>query len=428
MRSMLCLFVLAALLLPAAHGAEWSQWRGPLHNGSTSEESPLPEQFGPTQNVLWAAPMPGASAATPVTMGDSVFVASTGDDPAVLHALCLDRNTGALRWQKALVHDAEPNARNSMTACSPVADAERVYFYFGTTNLFAFSHDGEPRWSVDLEAEYGPIRLWWGYSSSPLLVGDRLYIPVLAGLNTPQGRTDAGSYLICLDAATGKVIWRKHRPSDAVNESLDAYTTPVPRTVDNKLTIVAAGGDYITGHDAATGEELWGHNMNPRKIGNWRLIPSALVVDDLVVGIQPRGGDVYAFRPQPGTRLPYEQTVWRYEERTADVPTPLYYQGRIYVLNGVRRSLICLDPETGREIYNEDLGGGARFWCSPTAGDGKIYCLNEAGQVVVVAAGDTFKALSRADFGGGPCQSSVAISEGRLYVRTAEKLYCIGAR
>jgi len=155
------------------------------------------------------------------------------------------------------------------------------------------------------------------------------------------------------------------------------------------------------------------------------VIPTPVVVGETVVGIQPRGGDVFAFTPEPGKRLPYERAVWRYEARTADVPSPLYYRDRLYILNGVRRRLICLDPATGNEVWEGDLGGGARFWCSPTAGNGKIFCLNEAGQVVVVEAGDTFRVIGRADFGDGPCQSSVAISGGRIYIRTARKLHCV---
>ena len=143
--------------------------------------------------------------------------------------------------------------------------------------------------------------------------------------------------------------------------------------------------------------------------------------------LQPRGLDAFAFRPGNKARLAYTDSTWIYDERTGDVPTPLYYDGRLYILNGARKMMICLDPATGEEIWTGDLGASARIWSSPTAGDGKIYCLDERGQVTVIAAGDKFKVLSQADMGGAPSKSSIAIADGRLFIRTAEKLYCIGS-
>jgi len=207
------LVVLAVLLaLTPARAAEWPQWRGPIHNGATPDDTPLPTDFGPAKHVLWSTEMPGASPATPAIRGEHVFAVSTDENRTTLHGLCLDRETGEILWRKALVNDAEPNARNAMAACSPVADDERVYFLFGSSDLFALDLEGNTVWSADLEAEYGPVRLWWGYSSSPLLFDDKLYVPVLTGRDTPSGRTDEGSYVICFDPPTGKVLWRRHRP------------------------------------------------------------------------------------------------------------------------------------------------------------------------------------------------------------------------
>lgn len=413
-----------------AHAGDWPGWRGPNHNGSTSETN-LPEEWSAAQGVLWAAEMPGRSSATPAVWGDKVFVASNDKTRKLLYGICLDRDSGDVLWNKQLVEGAWVNARNDSATCSPVTDGDRVYFMFGTSDLFALDFDGAEVWSKNLDREFGPVTTNWGYGSSPLLYKGRLYIQVLRGQwgsgVSQMEHTDEDSYVLCLDAASGETVWKVHRPSDAIGESFDSYTTPIPYEADGKTAIVVHGGDYITGHDPATGEELWRQAHNPRRGRADRLIPSPVIAGDLVCALQPRGLDAFAFRPGNKARLAYTDSTWIYDERTGDVPTPLYYDGRLYILNGARKMMICLDPATGEEIWTGDLGASARIWSSPTAGDGKIYCLDERGQVTVIAAGDKFKVLSQADMGGAPSKSSIAIADGRLFIRTAEKLYCIGS-
>lgn len=422
-------FLLMALFLAGSSSAgDWPNWRGPGHNGSSAETN-LPTEWSPTQNVAWATAMPGPSSATPAIWGNRVFVASCGEDVSDLHALCLDRDTGEILWNKQLVQGAKPTARNTMASPSPVTDGKTVYFTFGRGELFAFDFEGNEVWSKNLQNDYGPIGQQFGYASSPLLYKNRLYFPFLHGQWETGGSwssySDKDSYLVCLDAATGDEVWRTHRPSDAVGESFDSYGSAVPYESGGGAAIVVAGGDYITGNDPDTGKELWRYCINPQHRDMWRLIPSPVVLGDLIWGVQPRGGHAIAFRPGQQTQMAYTDAVWTYEERTTDVPTPLHYQGRLYIVNGVRRSMMCLDPATGKELWTGDLGGGARYWSSPTAGDGKIYCMNERGETVVLAAGDEFKILARSALGGPITKSTIAIAHNRLFIRTAEQLYCI---
>jgi len=414
----------------SARAGDWPGWRGPNHDGSTREPN-LPAQWSASEGVLWATDMPGRSSATPAVWGDKVFVVSNDKTRKNLYGMCLDRDSGEVIWSKGLVKDGWVNARNDSASCSPVTDGKLVYFLFGTSDLFALDLDGNEAWSKNLDRDFGPVATNWGYGSSPLLHGGRLYIQVLRGQwgsgVSMMEHTDEDSYLLCLDAASGDTVWKVHRPSDAVGESFDSYTTPIPYERDGKTEIVVQGGDYITGHDPETGEELWRHAHNPRKGRTDRLIPSPVIAGDLVCGLQPRGLDAFAFRPGEKTQMAYTDSTWIYDGRTSDVPTPLYYEGRLYIVNGARKSMLCLDPATGEEIWTGDLGASARIWASPTAGDGKIYCLDERGQVTVVAAGDEFKVISQAEMGGQPCKSSIAIADGKLFIRTAEKLYCVAA-
>ena len=428
-RSAMALFLVSlAITSAAAHANDWPNWRGPNHDGSTAE-SGLPAEWTTTKNVLWATEMPGSSSSTPIVSGDRVFVVSNDTDATALQALCLDRDTGAILWMNELVSDASANRRNDMASCSPVTDGKHIYFLFGSGDLIALDFQGAISWSRNLTEEFGPIHQSWGYSSSPLLYNGNLYIPILRGQWQPGvTNTDEASFMVAIDASTGETLWKVNRKSDAIGESFDSYATPIPYASGGKVAIVMQGGDYLTGHDPFTGAELWRQAHNPRHGRNDRLIPSPVVAGDLICGLQARGGNAFAVRPKSGASIAYEDSEWIYSGRTGDVPTPLYYDGRIYILNGVNKSLMCLDPATGEEIWKEYLGASARIWSSPTAGDGKIYCLDERGQVTVLAAGDKFSVISQSEMGGYPSKSSIAIADGKLFIRTAEKLYCVAAK
>ena len=416
----------------AAIAGDWTHWRGPNHNGGT-DATGLPAQWSADDGILWEVSLPGSSSATPIIVGNRVFVVSNDADLARVSAICLNRDTGKELWSKVLVDDAKSNARNDMGACSPVTDGERVYFLFGNSGLFALDLEGNKLWSRNLNEEINPIAPDWGYAGSPLIYKGKLYVSVVRG-TIPVGkeygdRNDAGSFSLCLDPATGKDIWRQHRPSDAVGESHDSYASPIPFASMGVDAIVVVGGDYVTGNDASTGKELWRQAHNPRKRSNWRNVPSPVVEGNLVFGTQPRGGTVFAIDPSKKAKMDYADTVWKLEGKYNDVPTPLYYDGRLYIVvdSGMEQGLSCIDPATGKELWRGDLGGNSRFWSSPTGGDGKIYCVNEDGDVVTVAAGDTFKKLGTSRMGGNPTMSTVAIADNKIFIRTADKLYCVGS-
>jgi hypothetical protein len=133
-------------------------------------------------------------------------------------------------------------------------------------------------------------------------------------------------------------------------------------------------------------------------------------------------------RPKRNAAIDYTDSHWIYREKTTDVPSPLYYNERLYFVNGARGSMMCVDPATGEEIWNEDLDSRPRIWASPTASDNKIYCYNEEGETVVVSGGEAFEVIARNEAlpGDGPSKSTIAIAHGNLFIRTGTALYCIG--
>ena len=414
-----------------ARAGDWPQWRGPFFNGS-ADETGLPDKWSPTENVAWSIPMPGESGATPVVLGERVFVSSTEADGKALVAICVSRDTGKTLWKKVIADSGKNIGLNTMASPSPVADKERSYFLYGTGDFVAFDHSGKEVWRRDLTAELGCLSIKYGYSSSPLLYKDRLYLVLLRNTklyqHTPEDsskHTTRESLVLCLDPATKKTIWQRERkPAPTViDENYESYATAIPHGDE----ILVAGADCITGQDCATGVENWRFLYNPLKRPQWRLVPSPVVAEGVIVGGQPRGANaLFAFRPgAAGKEIPYESAAWTIEGGGPDVVTPLYYKNRLYVLDGDRKIMRCLEPETGKQIWEGDLGGADIFRASPSGADGKIYCINMRGEAVVLKAGDTFEVLSRAQMGGAPCSSSIAIAGGCLFIRTADKLYCV---
>ncbi|MFW6108732.1 MAG: PQQ-binding-like beta-propeller repeat protein [bacterium] len=435
-------WVFILLLVCAAAWAEnWPQWRGPLFNGSTTVTD-LPTEVGEDKSVKWKTPMPGASGATPIVWGDRVFVSSATEPQGRgggrrrrlgdLLALCFDANTGEELWRRTTGKDRAVARGNNMASPSPVTDGQTVWFYYGTQSLFAFDFDGKPLWQRDLEEDYGHNALMFGYSSSPLLYRGRLYIVAIRNKKhheyrrAPEGTCE--SYLLAIDPDTGRTLWKVDRPTDAVREAQEAYTTAIPFERDGRAEILVFGADYLTAHDPETGKELWRWGgYNPTHIYHWRVVPSPVVAGDVIVVVGPKHSRLFAIRPAETGLVGDDHVAWTLDKRTPDASTPLYYQGRLYVLEDDRRLLTCLDPQTGEQAWQGRLGGRGVIRASLTGADGKLYCLYENGEVVVLAAGDEFKILHRANLAEDRpyrARGTIAAAQGCLFARTTEKLYC----
>ena len=430
------LFLAATLCASLVHAANWPQWRGPNFDGSSPEKG-LPEKFSKTENVAWTAPLPGPSGATPVIFGDDVFVNSIDAAKKSRVALCLDRKTGSVKWQQDLGPGVTQDDKSNFSSPSPVTDGQFVYFYYGNGELACFEVGGKKIWSRNIQKDHGPFAYQWTYSASPLLSDGRLYIQVLQRDVPVNGRGNPhnDSYLLAVDPKTGKDLWKHIRPADAMAESLEAFSTPVPFTHNGRKEILIVGGDCITGHNPATGQELWRWGTwNPQKITHWRLVPSPVAGAGIVLACGPKNAPITAVKLGGSGKIEDSTLAWQSTDRdvTSDVPTPLFYEGKFFVLNGGKRKLLCVEPSNGKVIWSGDFETRSVFESSPTAADGKIYVMDHKANVFVVAAtGDQFKLLGSAamgDEGENNLRSSVAISQGQLFIRTGKNLYCIGKK
>lgn len=434
--------LLAAANATMVRAQDWPHWRGPAHNGSAPAVAKnLPVRFSPTENVKWAAAMPGPSAATPVVYGDNVYTPCADFDRQALFALCLDRKTGKERWRHAVGSGYKPagegeavriDDRSNYASPSPVTDGKRVVFFYGNGDLAAFTPSGKKLWQRNLQKEYGDFAFQWTFSSSPTLHAGTLYLQVLQR-DRPiggRGKPNAPSFLLALDPDTGKELWKKERPTAAIMESREAFTTPIPNVRDGKAEILIAGGDFVTAHDPKTGEELWrwGTWNEEHRQGSWRLVPSPVAGEGTVLVCAPKRAPVYAAKPGPSSSP--ATLAWKSEDRSdvsSDVPTPLFYGGKFFVLSDVRRALSCVEPRTGQVRWTVPIPRRQMCWGSPTGADGKVYAISLNGDVFVFDAADG-KLLAENAMGGegAEIRSSIAVAHGNLFVRTNDKLYCIG--
>ena len=412
------LLAAATLGAGAAEAENWPSWRGPTRDG-VSTETNLPVEWDTERNIAWKLPMPAWSGSTPIVWGDRIFLNVAVDDDNIA-LWCLDRDTGRPIWERHLSAGNRRLRKQNMSSPSPVTDGERVWVMTGTGILKAFDLDGAELWMRDLPASYGPFGLNWGYASSPLLHGDALYVQVLHGM-----RTDDPSYVVRIDRDTGETVWRVERPSEAVRESPDAYTTPALLEYDGVTEIVIAGGDAVTGHDPETGRELWrADGLNPTRQRDYRIVASPLVRDELIYA-PTRVRPLLVLRPGGRGDVLDTHVVWS-TDNGPDVPTPVTDGEYFYVVND-RGIVFVMDAKNGAPVYGPERIRRGTYSASPVLADGRIYVTNEDGMTTVLRAGPEFEVLAENDF-DDYCLSSPAVSEGQIFIRTTGYLYAIGER
>jgi outer membrane protein assembly factor BamB len=409
----------AILLVTASpsQGDQWPQWRGPELDG-TSKETDLPLNWSPTDNIAWKLELPAWSGSTPIIWGDTVFLNVADGESIWLWAV--DRKGGEVRWQRLLSGGDHRERKQNMSSPSPVTDGEHVWVMTGTGILKAFDFDGNEIWTRDIQADYGDFGLNWGYASSPLLYQDALFVQVLHGM-----KTDDPSYVLRIDKATGETVWRVERPTDAIRESPDSYTTPALLQYGDVTEIVITGGDVVTGHDPETGQELWrADGLNPENNANYRIVASPIINGDIIYA-PTRIRPLLAIRAGGRGDVTETHRLWSFDDGP-DVPTPVT-DGQYFYIVDDKGIVYCLDAETGETVYGPKRIAPGTYSSSPVMADGRIYITNEDGLTTVYRTGPEFEVLAENAMDDYTL-SSFAVSDGQLFLRTASALWVIGER
>lgn len=403
----------------------WPQWRGPRLD-NVSLETGVPVKWSKSENVVWRTPMPGPAGATPIFWGDRIFLTSARGEDLLL--LGLD-TSGKILWEQVMAtgnKDVRGDEGNS-AAPSPATDGQHVWAMMATGQIGCYDFAGKEIWKFNLQQRYGKFSIAFGLTSTPILDGERLYVQLIHGEGKPATRE---AIVICLDKATGKGIWKVDRPSDAHSECEHSYASPTLYRDSQREFLITHGADFVVAHSLKDGLELWRcGGLNP-KVGynpTLRFVASPAVVEGLIVVPSAKGGPVLGLSPAAEGDITESENghVWTRAKDTPDVPTPLIHDGLVYLCreNG---NLLCLDAQTGAEIYYQPTHR-QRHRASPVYADGRIYCTARDGVTTVVKAGRNFELLATNELGESIAATPVFYG-GKLYIRTYDALYCIGQR
>lgn len=412
--------------------ANWHHWRGPNANGTAPKADP-PVVWDAKTNIRWKAAIPGRGSATPIVWGDQVFVvtaiktergAAPADLPKVDPSLerkttppntyyqfvviCLDRNTGKLRWRQQAAERVPHEGHHfshSYAAGSPTTDGKFLYVSFGSFGIYCYDLAGNLQWQRD----FGRLitRLGWGEAVTPVVHRGRLI------LNWDQEKDAA---LICLDASTGKTLWKTPR------DEVTSWNTPLVVEHKGRTQIVVNGTRRARGYDLETGKELW--QCGPMTTN---AIPSPVAADGVAYCMSGYGDSKAIAVPldSVGDVGAADRLLWRYGKGTPYVPSPLLLGDRLIFTQANGALLTMLDRKTGQVILDrERLPGQQSFYASPVAAAGRIYLVDRAGTTLVLKQGDKLEILAtnRLD---DKIDASPALVGRQLFLRGESFLYCI---
>jgi outer membrane protein assembly factor BamB len=467
---------------PRADVPRWPEFRGPRAQGVDPDSKKLPVHFGPSSRLAWQVELPFGHSC-PCIWGDRIYVTGFDKGTQKLETICLDRQTGSVRWrQPAPTEKIETFfATHGPATPTPAADSERVYVYFGSYGILAYDFDGKEAWKKPLPTP----TTQFGTGSSPVLIDGLLLLVYqarpasLLAIDPRSGATvwekknirNGASYSVPLG-------WKGEEGPEVIvtgGRGVTAYSLkdgkerwwlgglrgggiPTPAVGEGMVFVVAhfPGGDpddpmrlppfddllkkYDVDRDGKLGEkevpgDLVLYDRGGKKPEeNITFSDMFAFIDkdkdgkidrkewtDAIAALAKMESSLVAIRPGPAGELPRDRIAWKEKRALPECPSPLYYQGRLYLVKdgGIAS---CLDAKTGKLVYRQRLGAGGFYYASPVAGDGKVYAASHEGVVVVYQVGDALRVLARNDLGERIVATPAAV-DGKLYVRTEKHLY-----
>ena len=419
MRSIAFAGLLSLLAASSLYADNWPQWRGPTLDG-ISKETNLPAEWGAEKNIVWKLPLPGMGGSTPCVWDDRIFLTSQDGQDLVL--ICAGTD-GKERWKRKLGSGAGKSRgdEGNGASASPSTDGKHVFAFVGSGEMACFDFEGNEVWKFNAQERYGKFKIQFGMHTTPILFGDRLYLQLIHS---------GGGWVIALDKATDKDVWKVERKSDGYAENEHSYASPCLWKNGKEAYLVVHGNDYATAHRLDDGSEIWRvGDLNPKDRYNTtlRFVASPVATPDLIVVPSAKNGPVVGVKPDAQgffkTGAPQEQ--WRRTSNTPDVPSPLVYDGIVYLCRE-SGAVLCLDAKTGQELYNQRIHS-SRYRASPVYGDGKVYLTARDGTVTVIKTGAKFEQVAENKLKDDMTASPV-IANGRIYLRGFGALYAIGEK
>jgi hypothetical protein len=422
------LAVLASLPGPARSSdtverSNWPRFRGPTGVGTTPEGR-LPTRWNQEEGVNWRLDVPGESSASPIVWEDYVFITAARNGNGMpgrdRYLIGIDRRKGSVLWE-VLVADDDPGVTHkdhSYASSTPATDGERVVSFFGTGGLACHDFTGKLLWKRDGLGKFLSI---WGSAASPILVDD-LCVVVCdqdAALEMePDPSLPSQSYILAVDKVTGDVRWNTRRFGSR------GFSTPVVHSrPDGTTELVVNGPDGVYGYDPKTGNEIW-KCLRETRFGE----PTPVFGEGLILAYGGRPGLLLAIREGGVGDVSTSGVAWSVERRQRDVSSPVI-AGTDLINFGRDGVGACHDVRTGVERWKGRLKGST-YASGVLTADGLIYFLTREGWTQVIKAQAPQLAFvyenPLGEGGSEDFSSSMAVSNGQIFIRSNRALYCIG--
>jgi outer membrane protein assembly factor BamB len=398
----LALFVVAASNL---HAADWPAWRGSTGQGF-SEDTAIPLNWSDKENVKWKVPLAYQGNSTPIVFGTKIFLTQANNKGGTRSLLCLSRTDGKLLWKKDVAYTDKEQSWNPnwYSNSSPVTDGERVIVSFASAGMYCYDMDGKELWK---RTDLGSWQHKFGSGSSPIIHGDTAFL--FCGPNEKKGR----NFLLAVDKETGDTVWEH-------DEKFGAWGTPLIVKHEGKHQLLLGTQPSLKGIDLDTGKELWqcgGHNKF--------VYASPLYGNGVAVGMTGYGGQAFAVKLGGSGDITGDR-LWLHPRATQRVGSGVVIGNHVYIVEetGIPH---CYNLTSGEEVWKvKQRPNGGKTWGSMVHANGRLYVLMKNGSTLVFAAGPKYELLATNKLAADAAtNSSLAISDGEIFLRTFKNLYCI---
>lgn len=409
MPRILALLFLFAVCPGILRADNWPLWRGPTGQGICSETD-LPVHWGPGKNIKWKVALPERGNSTPVIWEGRIFLTQATNRTNERWTYCFDRENGEVLWKKGVKY-AEPertHKTNPYCSASPATDGERVIVSHGSAGVLCYDPDGKELWRRD----FGRFDHIWGHAASPLIHDGLCFVNCGPGERT---------FLVALDKTSGRTVWKKDIPGGQGGGNSKTWTgswsTPVVGREGEREVLYASFPGWLHALAPASGRELW------RCAGLGNLVyTSPLVAENVAVSMSGYMGPPMGIRTGGSGDVTDSHRLWRFDRAPQRIGSGIIRGGHVYIVNdnGVAE---CLELDTGRRVWRQRLG--TRSWSSLVVAGDKLYSADEGGNFFVLRVSTEPEIIARNEL-GELTRASVAVSNGELFLRTYEHLWCIG--
>jgi outer membrane protein assembly factor BamB len=423
---------------------QWPGYRGFMASG-VLDNANLPESFdfNKMENVRWKIKIPGLGISSPVIWGNNLFITtavSAGDKAGFKPGLygdvtpvkdssvhdwilfCIDKNNGKILWERTActgVPKVKRHPKSTHANTTVATDGKHVVAFFGSEGLYCYDINGKLLWQKNFgvlkSAFFIMKKAEWEFASSPIIYKGVLIVQVDVLDN---------SFVAAYDVNTGRELWKSER------DEYPGWCTPNIYTNTGRSYVAVNGFKHRGGYDFETGKEVW--KMSG---GGDIQIPTPIIGNNMIYFNSAHGktSPIIAVKTNASGDITLKDNetsnagvAWSIPRGGSYMHTMLLYRNLLYNVNW-NGTVNCLDPVSGKEVYNAKLGNSKSFIASPVASDGRIYIVDEEGTIYIIRDGNTFKLLAEIPM-NDICMTAPALTDGMIFFRTQNNLFAIGKK